>query len=63
VDGTETPRARVGGFDLIHHGGVVIEQNLSLLGGLNDDREHVLAQDRRCVGNTRFDHRNETSCV
>ena len=63
VDGTETPRARVGGFDLIHHDGVVIEQNLSLLGGLNDDREHVLAQDRRCVGNTRFDHRNETSCV
>jgi tubulin polyglutamylase TTLL9 len=63
VDGTETPRARVGGFDLIHHDGVVIEQNLSLLGGLNDDREHVLAQDRLCVGNTRFDHRNETSCV
>jgi tubulin polyglutamylase TTLL9 len=42
---TTTPR-RVGGFDLIYDQ-VVIEENLRLLGGLNDDREDVLARARK----------------
>jgi tubulin polyglutamylase TTLL9 len=42
-DRTSDTAKRVGGFDLIHDG-VVVEENLRLLGALNDDRESSLAR-------------------
>ena len=62
-DGETTPRARVGGFDLIHRDGVVIEHNLNLLGGLNDDREEALARDRKQRGANSRSFENDTACV
>jgi len=42
-------KKRVGGFDLIHDGDVV-EDNLSSLGALNDDRDRSLEDARiECV--------------
>ena len=44
-DRTSDTAKRVGGFDLIHDG-VVVEENLRLLGALNDDRESSLSRAR-----------------